>query len=72
MEFSELELERLKKLQRLRERGIEPYPARVTRTHTNQQAIDELSLYGYDNVGEHHDLLGYLENYRPTWATGAK
>src|SRR5512139_2702006 len=40
MEFNDLELERLKKLNRLRERGIEPYPARVTRTHTNQQAID--------------------------------
>ena len=37
MEFNDLELERLKKLERLRERGIEPYPARVTRTHTNQQ-----------------------------------
>jgi lysyl-tRNA synthetase class 2 len=43
MEFNDLELERLKKLQRLRERGIEPYPARVTRTHTNQQAIDEFT-----------------------------
>ncbi len=43
MEFNDLELERLKKLQRLRERGIEPYPARVTRTHTNQQAIDEFA-----------------------------
>ena len=46
MEFNELELERLKKLQRLRERGIEPYPARVTRTHTNQQAIDEFAAKG--------------------------
>ncbi len=43
MEFNDLELERLKKLQRLRERGIEPYPARVTRTHTNQQVIDEFA-----------------------------
>ncbi len=43
MEFSDLELERLKKLQRLRERGSEPYPARVTRTHTNRQAIDEFA-----------------------------
>ncbi len=40
MEFNELEQERLKKLERLRERGIDPYPARVERTHTNQQAID--------------------------------
>jgi tyrosine-protein phosphatase SIW14 len=34
---------------------------------TNQQAIDELKLYGYDNVQEHLDLLSYLEGYRPTW-----
>jgi tyrosine-protein phosphatase SIW14 len=35
---------------------------------TNQQAIDELSRYGYDNVQEHADVLGYLRNYRATWA----
>jgi lysyl-tRNA synthetase, class II len=40
MEFNELEQERLKKLQRVRDRGIDPYPARVERTHTTQQAID--------------------------------
>ncbi|HZY41147.1 MAG TPA: OB-fold nucleic acid binding domain-containing protein, partial [Anaerolineae bacterium] len=40
MELNDLELERVKKLQRLRERGLEPYPARVERTHTNQQAIE--------------------------------
>ncbi len=40
MDFSDLELERLKKLERVRARGIEPYPARVERTHTNQQVID--------------------------------
>ena len=39
MEFNELEQERLKKLQRIRDRGIDPYPARVERTHTTQQAI---------------------------------
>ncbi len=35
---------------------------------SNQQAIDELALYGYDNVGDHLDLLGYLARYRPTSA----
>jgi lysyl-tRNA synthetase class 2 len=40
MEFNELEQERLKKLQRIRDRGIDPYPARVQRTHTNQQVTD--------------------------------
>lgn len=34
---------------------------------TNQQAIDELKLYGYDNVQEHLDLLMYLEGYQPAW-----
>jgi lysyl-tRNA synthetase class 2 len=39
MDLSDLELERLKKVERLRGRGIEPYPARVQRTHTNRAAI---------------------------------
>jgi tyrosine-protein phosphatase SIW14 len=34
---------------------------------TNQQAIDEMKLYGYENVQEHLDLLSYLESYEPTW-----
>jgi tyrosine-protein phosphatase SIW14 len=34
---------------------------------TNQQAIDELEVYGYDNVQEHLDLLGFLTAYRPRW-----
>jgi lysyl-tRNA synthetase, class II len=36
---SELERERLAKLQRLVESGVDPYPARVERTHTTAQAI---------------------------------
>ncbi len=39
MDLSDLERERLKKVERLRARGVEPYPARVVRTHTNQDAI---------------------------------
>jgi lysyl-tRNA synthetase, class II len=38
-EYSNLEQTRLEKLQRLREQGIEPYPARTERTHTSQEAI---------------------------------
>jgi tyrosine-protein phosphatase SIW14 len=34
---------------------------------TNEQAIEEMKLYGYDNVQEHLDLLAYLDGYRPTW-----
>jgi lysyl-tRNA synthetase class 2 len=33
---------RLAKAQRLRERGLDPYPARVERTHTTAQAVAEL------------------------------
>jgi lysyl-tRNA synthetase class 2 len=38
-EFTKLELNRLAKLNNLKEQGIEPYPTRVERTHTSQQAI---------------------------------
>ena len=38
-EYSNLELNRLEKLQRLRSQGHEPYPTRAERTHTSQQAI---------------------------------
>jgi lysyl-tRNA synthetase class 2 len=38
-EFSELERQRHLKLQRILERGIDPYPPRVERTHTIAQAL---------------------------------
>jgi lysyl-tRNA synthetase class 2 len=34
--------QRRQKLERLRDRGIEPYPSRYQRTHTNQQAVELL------------------------------
>jgi lysyl-tRNA synthetase class 2 len=34
---------RLKKLENLKRAGINPYPAEVLRTHTNQQAIDDFN-----------------------------
>ena len=37
-ELSDLERQRHLKLQRIRERGIDPYPHRVERTHTTAQA----------------------------------
>ena len=39
MDLSDLELERLRKVERLRASGIEPYPARVKRTHTTAEAM---------------------------------
>jgi lysyl-tRNA synthetase class 2 len=37
--YTALEQNRLEKVRRLRERGIEPYPTRAERTHTSQEAI---------------------------------
>ena len=42
MEFTELERQRVEKLERLQARGIEPYPRRVKRTHTVTEAIAAL------------------------------
>jgi lysyl-tRNA synthetase class 2 len=39
--YSSLEQERLNKIEGLREDGIEPYPSRVERTHTSQEAIQD-------------------------------
>lgn len=38
-EYSELERNRLEKMERLRAEGMEPYPARIERSQTNQEAI---------------------------------
>jgi lysyl-tRNA synthetase class 2 len=38
-EYSEIERTRLEKLNKLREQGADPFPPRVERTHTSQQAI---------------------------------
>ena len=37
--YTSLEQNRLEKVKRLREQGIEPYPTRAERTHTSQEAI---------------------------------
>jgi len=34
---------------------------------TNARAINELKEFGYFNLGEEWDVLGYLEEYEPTW-----
>ncbi len=38
---------------------------------TNAQAINELKEFGYNNLGEEWDVLGYLEEYKPTWREDA-
>ncbi|NTW08743.1 MAG: lysine--tRNA ligase, partial [Anaerolineaceae bacterium] len=37
-ELTALEINRLEKLERLRAKGIEPFPTRTVRTHTSQSA----------------------------------
>jgi protein tyrosine/serine phosphatase len=34
---------------------------------SNEQAIEEVRMYGYDNLDEEWDILSYLEHYRPRW-----
>lgn len=34
---------------------------------TNAAALGEMKRFGYDNLDFEWDILGYLEEYRPTW-----
>ena len=34
---------------------------------TNERAIDEVKAFGYTNLANEGDILGYLERYQPTW-----
>jgi tyrosine-protein phosphatase SIW14 len=34
---------------------------------SNAQAIAEVKAFGYTNIEEEEDILGYLERYQPTW-----
>jgi tyrosine-protein phosphatase SIW14 len=38
---------------------------------SNEQALEELKFYGYDNILEESDIRGYLSTYRPTWMPAA-
>jgi tyrosine-protein phosphatase SIW14 len=33
----------------------------------NARALDEIKEYGYDDIGDHSDILSYLQNYVPRW-----
>ena len=67
MEFSQLEHIRLGKLERMRERGLEPYPARAERTHTSQEAIRAYQAAEASGNIEplHAALVGRLRSMRP-------
>jgi protein tyrosine phosphatase (PTP) superfamily phosphohydrolase (DUF442 family) len=39
---------------------------------SNERAIAELKATGYTNLGDHWDILGYMEKYVPRWRRQAK
>jgi lysyl-tRNA synthetase class 2 len=45
---TQLEKQRLDKLERLKEAGVEPYPLRTERTHTTAEAISAFEAAGED------------------------
>lgn len=48
--FTKLELNRLEKLHRLQDAGIEPYPTRAKRTHTSRQAIEAFEKFEAQDI----------------------
>jgi lysyl-tRNA synthetase class 2 len=65
MELTELERLRVEKLERLRSRGFEPYPRRVTRTHTIAEALTALeAAEAADEEGPQVVVAGRLRSVR--------
>jgi lysyl-tRNA synthetase, class II len=66
-DYSILEKTRLQKLNRLRERGIEPYPHRTERTHTSLEAIAAYQSAESAASGEQvlAVLVGRIRSLRP-------
>jgi lysyl-tRNA synthetase, class II len=66
-EYSNLENIRLEKVERLRQAGFEPYPNRVERTHTNQEAIDAFEDIETSAMEEDVKvtLVGRIRSIRP-------
>lgn len=66
-DYTPLEENRLEKMRRLREQGVEPYPAKAERTHTSREAIAALDAQekksGSDPVQA--TLVGRLRSMRP-------
>ncbi len=70
MDYTELEQVRLKKLEQLRELGIDAYPARAERTHTSREAIQayeqaEAASQEGDRPQVPATLAGRLRSMRP-------
>jgi lysyl-tRNA synthetase class 2 len=65
--YTNLELNRLEKVERLRAQGIEPYPSRAQRTHTSQQAIRAFEAAEAAGEGQpvKATLAGRIRSMRP-------
>lgn len=66
-EYTNLELNRLDKLNRLKEQGIDPYPRQVERTHTSTEAIRAFEQAEGDGKSEaiKATLVGRIRSMRP-------
>jgi lysyl-tRNA synthetase class 2 len=65
--YTNLELGRIEKIERLRQQGIEPYPTRARRTHTSAEAIKAFeTLEAKDPEGKLEvTLAGRIRSMRP-------
>jgi lysyl-tRNA synthetase, class II len=60
-EPTKLERERLEKLQRIKDRGIDPFPGKVRRTHTNAQAVSLFEKAEADHKPDQGQVLPAIE-----------
>jgi len=67
MKYSDLEKNRIEKIHRLREKGIEPYPSQAHRTHTSQEAIHAFEVGEKDHPAKpvRATLVGRIRSMRP-------
>ncbi len=65
-EYTNLEKQRLEKLEQLKQKGIEPYPTRAQRTHTSRQAIEAYEAFERQDLGEAPQVIlaGRLRSMR--------
>jgi lysyl-tRNA synthetase class 2 len=65
MELTELEQQRVEKLERLQAQGVNPYPRRVQRTHTIAEALEALeAAESTGEAGPHVAIAGRLRSIR--------
>ena len=66
-QYSNLEQNRIEKLNHLREQGIDPYPAKITRTHTSAEAIQAFESTENAESPEpiQAQLVGRIRSMRP-------